>query len=155
MRFRSEDSTTCLNQALTLLNINGLGQYQVEWTLFATDWIQIRSRVTVLKVWTEYNQWSKPPKLMHKKVSFTSHYWFCHIVFSDCLCPGYCLLLPSVSARCQQLTNFGGVFLYLSRQRWNVGMTSYFMQGVDKISETLANLNIIQQNGCFSIFSWE
>lgn len=117
MRFCPEDSTTCLNQALTLLNINGLGQYQVEWTLFATDWIQIRSRVTVLKVWTEYNQWSKPPKLMHKKVSFTSHYWFCHIVFSDCLCPGYCLLLPSVSARCQQLTNFGGVFFIFEQAK--------------------------------------
>lgn len=98
MSLGSEESITCLNQTLTLQNINEPCQYWVKSTPLPTDWIQISSTFTLLKHWEEYNQWGKP-------ASVINYFGLCGaavLYFLTCRC----LLFPSVSARCQQLTNF-------------------------------------------------
>lgn len=82
-----------------------------------------------------------------KKLFYFTLLVLCHVEFPGRLCPGCSLLLPSVSARCQQLTNFGGVAC-LSSPNWNdlLLYTKCYIPGVDKIPETLALCKLMQRN---------
>lgn len=122
MCFCSEERITCLNQTLPLMNINGPCQCQVEWTPFATGWIQISSTFTLLKLWTESNLRGKPPNVTKRKKNKKNYFSLLllpHIVFSDSSCvlvAVCCYLLCQLDVSSWQI--FGDNY---SRPQWNVG----------------------------------
>lgn len=137
MSLGSEESITCLNQTLTLQNINEPCQYWVKSTPLPTGWIQISSTFTLLKHWVEYNQWGKPQSLKN----YFSLSGAAVLYFLTSYLLTYCLLFPSVSARCQQLTNFRRSHIWADLSEVHDDLTAFTESLVtigDKISETLA-----------------